>query len=103
LTSFCPDRRDGGGIDYFEFNGVNQYTDDEGVWEWNEAPVDEFEADICRADGMQLQSQPIAPRPVMNPEGVPQVCSVVPLQGTLWQARCDLKRCLRLTCQSPLG
>lgn len=51
-----------GHIDYFEFNGVNQYTDDEGVWEWNEAPVDEFEADICRADGMQLQSQPIKAR-----------------------------------------
>ncbi len=51
-----------GHIDYFEFNGVNQYTDDQGVWEWNEAPVDEFEADICRADGMQLQSQPIRAR-----------------------------------------
>jgi beta-lactamase regulating signal transducer with metallopeptidase domain/uncharacterized GH25 family protein len=51
-----------GHIDYFEFNGVNQYTDDQGVWEWNEAPVDEFEADICRADGMQLQSQPIKAR-----------------------------------------
>ena len=51
-----------GHIGYFEFNGVNQYADDQGVWEWNEAPIDEFEADICRADGMQLQSQPIKPR-----------------------------------------
>ncbi len=51
-----------GHIDYFEFNGVNQYTDDQGVWEWNEAPVDEFEADICREGGMQMQSQPIIAR-----------------------------------------
>ena len=51
-----------GHIGYFEFDGLNQYTNDQGVWEWNEAPVDEFEADICRENGMQLQSQPIKPR-----------------------------------------
>lgn len=45
-----------------EFFGVNEYTNDDGVWEWNEAPVDEFEADICRADGMQMPSQPIIAR-----------------------------------------
>jgi protocatechuate 3,4-dioxygenase beta subunit len=46
-----------GRIEYFEFNHVNQYTNDEGIWEWNEAPLDAFEADICRADGMQLPRQ----------------------------------------------
>ncbi len=51
-----------GHIGYFEFDGLNQYTDDAGVWEWNEAPIDEFEADICRENGMMLQSQPIKSR-----------------------------------------
>lgn len=51
-----------GHIDYFEFDGVNQYTDDQGVWEWNEAPIDEFHADICRKDGMTLPYKPIMPR-----------------------------------------
>ena len=46
----------------FDFDGVNQYADDQGVWEWNEAPVDEFRADICREDGMQLPYQLIKPR-----------------------------------------
>ncbi len=47
------------GLDFF---GVDEYTNNEGVWEWNEAPVDEFEADICREGGMQMQSQPIIAR-----------------------------------------
>lgn len=51
-----------GHVDYFEFDGVNQYTDNEGVWEWNEAPVDEFHADICRKDGMMLPYKPIVQR-----------------------------------------
>ncbi len=50
-----------GPIRYFEFNGVDQYADGQGVWEWNEAPLDEFEADICRADGMVLEYQQIRP------------------------------------------
>lgn len=51
-----------GHIKYFEFDHVNQYTDLDGVWEWNEAPLDEFAADICRPDGMQLQEQPLRAR-----------------------------------------
>jgi beta-lactamase regulating signal transducer with metallopeptidase domain/protocatechuate 3,4-dioxygenase beta subunit len=47
---------------YFEFDGVNQYADEKGVWEWNEAPLDEFKADICPPDGMQLGSQPLIAR-----------------------------------------
>lgn len=51
-----------GPIDYFEFDHVNGYADDQGVWEWNEAPLDEFQADICPPDGMQLTYQPIVAR-----------------------------------------
>ena len=29
---------------------------------WNEAPLDEFQADICRPDGMQLTGQPLIAR-----------------------------------------
>jgi len=53
-----------GHIDYFEFNGINQYADDNGVWEWNEAPLDEFQADICRPGGFQLSYQPLIAREV---------------------------------------
>jgi protocatechuate 3,4-dioxygenase beta subunit len=51
-----------GSIDYFEFDHVNEYTDANGVWEWNEAPLDEFKADICRPNGMQLEEQPLVAR-----------------------------------------
>jgi beta-lactamase regulating signal transducer with metallopeptidase domain len=51
-----------GPIDYFEFNHVDQYADEHGVWEWNEAPLDEFEADICRPDGMQLPREKLIAR-----------------------------------------
>lgn len=51
-----------GGIDYFEFDHVSQYADKNGVWEWNEAPLDEFHADICRPGGMQLSDQPLIAR-----------------------------------------
>ena len=49
---------------YFAFNAIDQYADDAGVWTWNEAPPDQFLADICPAgqDGMQLTSQPLTPR-----------------------------------------
>ncbi len=45
---------DGKRIDYFEFDHVNEYADENGVWEWNEAPLEPFEADICPPKGMQL-------------------------------------------------
>jgi hypothetical protein len=51
-----------GHIDYFEFDHVNPYADENGVWEWDEAPLDEFQADICHPDGMQLRSQPLIAR-----------------------------------------
>jgi beta-lactamase regulating signal transducer with metallopeptidase domain/uncharacterized GH25 family protein len=47
---------------YFEFDGVNQYADQNGVWIWNEAPLDEFKADICPPGGMQLLEEPITAR-----------------------------------------
>lgn len=52
----------GGQIAYFEFDHVNAYADDNGVWEWNEAPLDEFQADICPPDGITLPRQPIVAR-----------------------------------------
>ncbi|MCA9063786.1 MAG: carboxypeptidase regulatory-like domain-containing protein [Planctomycetaceae bacterium] len=48
-----------GHVSYFEFNHINMYTDANGVWQWDEAPLDEFAADICRPDGMQLEYQPL--------------------------------------------
>ncbi len=47
---------------YFEFNHVSQYADENGVWVWNEAPLDGFEADICPPNGMQLGKQPLLAR-----------------------------------------
>ena len=51
-----------GRFEYFEFDHVGQYADDHGVWTWHEAPLDEFRADICPPEGMQLQAQPIVAR-----------------------------------------
>ncbi len=51
-----------GPIGYFEFDHINGYADENGVWEWNEAPLDEIQADICRPDGMQLSYQPLRAR-----------------------------------------
>ncbi len=47
---------------FFEFRYVHQYTDKNGVWEWDEAPVDEFQADIYRPDGMSLSRQTLIAR-----------------------------------------
>lgn len=51
-----------GRYSYFEFRHVNQYADENGIWEWNEAPLDEFKADICRPGGMQLGKQSLIAR-----------------------------------------
>jgi hypothetical protein len=51
-----------GTYSYFEFGHVNQYADENGIWEWNEAPLDQFLADICRPDGMSLAMQPLVSR-----------------------------------------
>ena len=49
---------------YFAFNEIDQYADESGVWTWDQAPNDEFLADICPSgrDGMQLTKQPLTPR-----------------------------------------
>ena len=47
-----------GRIDYFEFDHLASHrTDQNGNWEWNEAPLDAVYADICRPGGMNLPSQ----------------------------------------------
>ncbi len=52
-----------GRFSYFEFNHVSQYADNQGLWVWNEAPLDEFQADICPSDdGMTLEAQPLIAR-----------------------------------------
>ena len=51
-----------GSFAYFEFSHVSQYADENGVWVWNEAPLDEFKADICRPGGMQLDQQSLISR-----------------------------------------
>jgi beta-lactamase regulating signal transducer with metallopeptidase domain len=48
---------------YYEFDHVSQYADQNGIWVWTEAPLDEFKADICRPDGMQLPLQSLIARP----------------------------------------
>ena len=51
-----------GPIKYFEFSHIDQYTDIEGIWEWNQAPLDEFKADISGPNSMRLLSQPLIAR-----------------------------------------
>ena len=51
-----------GRFQYFEFDRINQLADEHGVWIWNEAPLDEFHADICPPEGMQLTDQPFVAR-----------------------------------------
>jgi uncharacterized GH25 family protein len=51
-----------GRVDYFEFDHVNGYADANGIWEWNEAPLDEIKADISRPNGMQLPDQSLIAR-----------------------------------------
>lgn len=47
---------------YWEFDHKHDYADENGIWEWNEAPLDEFSADICRPGGMQLSYQKLVAR-----------------------------------------
>jgi hypothetical protein len=46
-----------GHVNYSELDHINTYADDNGVWEWNEAPLDEIVADISPRQGMQLPRQ----------------------------------------------
>ncbi len=54
-----------GPVDYSEFGIVNAYADQNGVWEWHEAPLDEFQADICPKgdEAMPLSRQTLLARP----------------------------------------
>ena len=53
-----------GRIDYFEFDHISEYADPNGVWVWNEAPLDEFKADIYSpGDGMTLSERALIARP----------------------------------------
>ncbi|PQO26298.1 carboxypeptidase regulatory-like domain-containing protein [Blastopirellula marina] len=47
---------------YFPFDEVKEYADENGVWEWNEAPHDMFTADIGGAGGVQMTDQMITAR-----------------------------------------
>ncbi len=47
---------------YFEFDHVKDRTNQDGIWEWNEAPNDAFTADVCRPGGMQLSDQELEAR-----------------------------------------
>jgi len=51
-----------GRFEYFEFDHVHSYTDENGVWQWDEAPLDPFHADICRPEGMQLPKESLHAR-----------------------------------------
>jgi hypothetical protein len=51
-----------GQVQYFEFDQVTRYADDQGVWEWNEAPLDELKADICHPGGLALSNRPLIAR-----------------------------------------
>jgi hypothetical protein len=46
----------------FEFDHVNSLTDAQGRWSWNEAPLDEFHADVCRPGGMRLADRRLIAR-----------------------------------------
>jgi len=51
-----------GRVDYFEFDHVDDYCDKDGIWEWNEAPLDEFQADINAPGRMGLPKQSLTAR-----------------------------------------
>jgi beta-lactamase regulating signal transducer with metallopeptidase domain len=45
---------------FFGLGNVNRQADANGVWEWNEAPADEFKVGISRPGGMSLDSKLVA-------------------------------------------
>lgn len=49
-------------IDYFEFDHIDSRANADGIWEWNEAPLEAFHADICPPTGMQLAKQRLMAR-----------------------------------------
>jgi uncharacterized GH25 family protein len=73
-----------GRFQYFEFDQVSQFADKQGVWEWREAPVDTFLADICRPEGMQLSRQQLLAR---NEEYVFRVPPALVVSGKVVDAQ----------------
>jgi hypothetical protein len=51
-----------GRFQHFEFDHISQHTDALGLWEWHEAPLDGFGADISRPNGMPLATPRLVPR-----------------------------------------
>jgi len=51
-----------GPVDYFEFDHLPRAADENGVWEWNESPLDPLQADIGHRDHMGLSYQPVQAR-----------------------------------------
>lgn len=47
---------------FFAFGNVNRQADDTGLWQWDEAPSDEFNVAVSRPDGMSLRSQSLVAR-----------------------------------------
>ncbi len=61
-TRVFPQAWRGEQVEYFEFDDVNMFTDRNGVWEWNEAPLDEFKADIYPPAGAAIRRFPLVAR-----------------------------------------
>jgi hypothetical protein len=70
---------------YFEFDHVSQYADANGIWEWHEAPLDEFRANISPpgGDGMQLREQTLIAR---DQEYVFQLPAPLVISGRVFDA-----------------
>ena len=72
-----------GRFQYFEFDHKSQRADENGIWQWNEAPLDEFQADICRPGGMELARQKLVAR---DEEYVFRVPPALVISGTVIDA-----------------
>jgi Carboxypeptidase regulatory-like domain/Polysaccharide lyase family 4, domain II len=51
-----------GRFGYFEFDQAPRQADDDGVWEWKEAPAEEVLANIGRPGGITITNRPLSPR-----------------------------------------
>jgi hypothetical protein len=71
-------------IEYFEFEKIPQYANKDGIWEWDSAPLDHLEADICPPKGMQLVRQNITAR---DEEYVFHPLEALVISGTVTDAK----------------
>jgi uncharacterized GH25 family protein len=71
-------------VEYFEFDKIPQYANKDGVWEWDGAPLDALEADICPPNGMQLVRQNITAR---EQEYVFHPLAALVISGTVTDAK----------------